>query len=94
MWIDGKWMTETEANAYVTELKTQLKDRENEAENGMRQIALYDDECHRLKKILELAHSEVHRPYPDYQYRWELELAKLLAEGSSVYHKGGGTENG
>ena len=87
MWIDGKWMTETEANAYVTELKTQLKDRENEAENGILQIALYDDECHRLKKILELAHSEVHRPYPDYQYRWELELAKLLAEESlSLIH--------
>ena len=49
MWIDEKWMTETEANVYVKELKKQLSDRDLEAENGSRQIAHYEDECQRLK---------------------------------------------
>ena len=94
MWLGGEWLTETEANSRIKELKSELKKRDLEADNGAKQIALYEDECRRLKKILELARSEVHRPYPDYQYRWELELVKLLAEESSVYHKDGGAENG
>lgn len=87
MWIRGVWMTETEADAYVEDLETKLKARDIEADNGARQIALYDDECRRLKKILELARSEVHRPYPEYQYRWEHELDKMLTNESSVFHE-------
>lgn len=86
MWLNGKMMTEPETIAYVNKLKAELKSRDLEADNGARQIALYDDECRKLKKILALARSEVHRPYPEYQYRWEIELEKLLSKENSVYH--------
>lgn len=33
-----------------------------------------------LKRLLQLASSEVHRPYPEYKYRFELEAEKLMKE--------------
>ncbi len=94
MWLNGKWMTDPEIIAYVDKLKTELKKRDLEADNGTRQIALYEDECRRLKEILSFARSEVHRPYPDFQYRWEHDLEKLLATDSSVYHEDRSEEDG
>lgn len=86
MWLNGKLMTESETIAYVNDLEVKLNSRDLEADNGARQIALYEDECRRLKEIIFSARSEVHRPYPEYQYRWELELEKLLLKENSVYH--------
>lgn len=38
--------------------------------------------CHientELKRLLQLAAEEVHRPYPEYKYRFEIEAEKLL----------------
>ena len=43
-----------------------------------RQIVLYEDESRKLKDVLALAKSEVHRPYPEYKYQWETEFEKFL----------------
>lgn len=34
-----------------------------------------------LKRLLRLASSEVHRPYPEYKYRFELEAEKIIGKG-------------
>ena len=47
------------------------------------------DESRKLKDVLALARSEVHRTYPEYKYRWETELEKLLENETTVYHKVG-----
>lgn len=41
-----------------------------------------EEENAELKKILDLASREVHRPYPDYKYRFEMEAEKLLGDDS------------
>lgn len=87
MQINGKWYTEPQLAAYVKELEGELKEIQEQADNGKRQIALYEDESRKLKDVLALARSEVHRPYPEYKYRWETELEKLLENETTVYHK-------
>ena len=87
MKINGKWYTEPQLEAYVMELQGELKEAQEQADNGKRQIALYEDESRKLKDILALAKSEAHRPYPAYKYRWETELEKLLENETTVYHK-------
>lgn len=87
MYINGKWYTEPQIEAYVNELEKKVKERECEADNGARQIALYEDENRQLKQIIALARSEVHRPYPEYKYRWETEFEKLFENETTVYNK-------
>lgn len=89
MYINEKWYTEPQIEAYVNELEKKVKERECEADNGARQIALYEDENRQLKQIIALARSEVHRPYPEYKYRWETEFEKLFENETTVYHKVG-----
>ena len=92
MQINGKWYTEPQLAAYVKELQDKLNEVEElreQADNGKRQIALYEDENRKLKDVLALARSEVHRPYPEYKYRWETELEKLLENETTVYHEVG-----
>ncbi len=86
MYINGKWYTEPQIEAYVNELEKKVKERECEADNGARQIALYEDENRQLKQIVALARSEVHRPYPEYKYRFEIETDKLFNSETTVYH--------
>lgn len=87
MYINEKWYTEPQIEAYVNELEKKVKERECEADNGTRQIALYEDENRQLKQIIALARSEVHRPYPEYKYRWETEFEKLFENETTVYNK-------
>lgn len=87
MYINEKWYTEPQIEAYVNELEKKVKERECEADNGARQIALYEDENRQLKQIIALARSEVHRPYPEYKYRWETEFEKLFENETTVYNK-------
>ena len=53
--INGKWYSEPELAAYIAELEEKLRDRDLEADNGVRQIAHYDDELRRAKELLKAA---------------------------------------
>lgn len=47
------------------------------------QLLVWLKENAELKRLLRLASSEVHRPYPEYKYRFEIEAEKILGGGDS-----------
>lgn len=53
MYINGKWYTEPQIEAYVTELENKVAELEDKHWNECRQIAHYDDELRRAKELLK-----------------------------------------
>lgn len=68
MYINGKWYTETEAVAYVRELQAENKRLHHE--------------CTEWRGVMSLAQQEVHRPFPEYKYRFEIEAEKICVGGA------------
>lgn len=50
--INGKWYTEPQIEAYVTELENKVAELEEKHWNECRQIAHYDDELSKAKELL------------------------------------------
>ena len=53
--INGKWYTEPQIEAYVTELENKVAELEAKHWNECRQIARYDDELRKAKELLKAA---------------------------------------
>lgn len=49
----------------------------------LKQYLVWLKENTELKRLVHLASSEVHRPYPEYKYRFEIEAEKILGGGDS-----------
>ena len=57
--INGKWYTETEAQAYVKELESRISELEDKHHNECGQIAHYSDENAKIKELLRKAIEDI-----------------------------------
>lgn len=57
--INGKWYTESEIQAYVNELESKVADLEAKHYTECGQIAHYDDELEKAKKLLKAANEDI-----------------------------------
>ena len=57
--INGKWYTEPQIEAYVTELENKVAELEEKHWNECRQIARYDDELRKAKELLKAAVEDI-----------------------------------
>ena len=59
--INGKWYTEPQIEAYVTELENKVAELEAKHCNECRQIAHYDDELSKAKELLKAAVEDMNK---------------------------------
>lgn len=55
MYINNKWYTESELNAYVKKLESTISELEDKHWNECRQIAHYEEELTEAKRLLKIA---------------------------------------
>lgn len=52
MYIDGRWLTEPEIEAYIKRLRTEIAELRDKHESECRQISEYDIEVRTMRKLL------------------------------------------
>lgn len=55
MYVNGRWYTESELNAYVKKLESTISELEDKHWNECRQIAHYEEELTEAKRLLKAA---------------------------------------
>lgn len=55
MYINNKWYTESELNAYIKKLESTISELEDKHWNECRQIAHYEEELTEAKRLLKFA---------------------------------------